>query len=222
MWALDQAGFEVPLKYWELVDKAWRKNQANDGGWSYLPTPSTESPVKASMTAAGVATLFITNDYLHANDGINCKGNITNDNIEQGLRWMGNHFAEVGSDLYTLYGVERIGVASGYKYFGKTDWYAVGSEIVVRGQGADGSWNTWGSIPGTAFAMLFLSRGQAPVAFNKLDYETVGTPAPANRPHAPARTDPRRVSTGTSTRVMWPTSSGGWGSRPSATSIGRS
>ncbi len=190
MWALEQAGFEVPQKYWDLVDKVWRKNQANDGGWSYLPKPSAESPVKASMTAAGVATLFITNDYLHANDGINCKGNISNDNIEQGLKWMSKHFAEVGGDLYSLYGVERIGVASGYKYFGRTDWYAVGAETVVRSQGAEGAWNTFGSVAGTSFAMLFLSRGRAPVAFNKLDYETVGMvaagqTAPRVRPHTP-------------------------------------
>lgn len=179
MWALEQAGFEVPQKYWELVDAGWRRNQANDGGWSYLPHPSADSPVKASMTAAGVASLFITNDYLHSNDGINCKGNITNDNIENGLSWMGKHFGEVGGELYSLYGVERIGVASGYKYFGKNDWYAIGSETIVRGQGADGSWASgWGIIPGTSFAVLFLSRGRAPVAFNKLDYETVGVVAP--------------------------------------------
>lgn len=201
MWALEQAGFEVSQKYWELVDAGWRKNQANDGGWSYLPHPSAESPVKASMTAAGVATLFITNDYLHANDGINCKGNITNDNIENGLSWMGKHFGEVGGDLYTLYGVERIGVASGYKYFGKNDWYAIGSEIIVRSQGADGSWNAWGSnVVGTAFATLFLSRGRAPVAFNKLDYETVGVTAPG----APAA----RV------RAHGPKASINWNERP--------
>ncbi len=196
MWALEQAGYEVPQKYWELVDAAWRRNQANDGGWAYLPQVGPANPVKASMTAAGVASLFITNDYLHSNDGINCKGNITNDNIENGLTWMGNHFAEVGGDLYTLYGVERIGVASGYKYFGKSDWYAVGSEIIVRGQGADGSWNAWGSnVAGTAFAVLFLSRGRAPVAFNKLDYESVGFVAPgAVAPRVRAKTAKQSIN----------------------------
>ena len=49
------------------------------------------------MTAAGVATLFITQDYLHSDDGINCGGNITNPNIEAGLKWMAVNYSGVGS-----------------------------------------------------------------------------------------------------------------------------
>ena len=67
--------------------------------------------------------------------------------------------------------MERIGVASGYKYFGTTDWFKEGAERLVRGQRPDGSWDISGApIPGTGFALLFLSRGRAPVMMNKLDY----------------------------------------------------
>ena len=116
------------------------------------------------MTAAGVATLFITQDVLRANEGLGCKGNITNDNIDKGLRWISNNdFHGVHENNYTWYGIERIGVASGYKYFGDKDWYAHGAEELVRRQGKDGSFpsNFPGSTPlsNTAFAVLFLSAG---------------------------------------------------------------
>ncbi len=121
------------------------------------------------MTAAGIATLFITQDYLRSNDGIQCQGNITNPNIEAGLKWMTDHFdLVIGSSGYTLYGLERIGVASGYKYFGTHDWYQVGSDIVVKRQASNGS---WGSVVETCFNLLFLARGRAPVVMNKLEYQ---------------------------------------------------
>ena len=46
---------------------------------------------------------------------------------------MSDHFKEV-NDLYTWYGVERIGTASGYKYFGKIDWFKEGAERLVKTQ----------------------------------------------------------------------------------------
>jgi hypothetical protein len=170
VWGTELAGAEVPNAYWQLIDAAWKNNQDASGGWGYQAKVGAANPAKASMTAAGVATLFITQDYLRANEGIKCTGNITNPNIEAGMKWMADNFAQVGADGYTLYGVERIGVASGYKYFGKVDWYATGAETLVRGQAADGSWASWGNVPGTCFGIVFLTRGRAPVMFNKLDY----------------------------------------------------
>ena len=46
------------------------------------------------MTAAGIATLFITDDYLHGMDGIDCSGNIVDPNIEAGLAWISQNFPE--------------------------------------------------------------------------------------------------------------------------------
>ena len=63
-----------------------------------------------------------------------------NEHIEKGLAYMDKHVGELlDGDFYGMYGVERIGVAGGRKYFGTTDWYAVGAEYLVRNQGADGS-----------------------------------------------------------------------------------
>lgn len=187
VWALAEAGVEVPPSYWQVVDNAWREWQtrAGTGGWAYHGTPDGGNPINLPITAAGVATLFITQDYLHANAGVRCNGNITNPHIEAGLAWMiknidGMTTAASGKNknpYYTLYGVERIGVASGLKYFGTTDWYQVGARWLLSKQNTQGAWNTGkesrsaGGLCDNAFALIFLARGSAPVAFNKLEYD---------------------------------------------------
>ena len=178
LWAAARCGYEVPAKTWETLDATWRAHQFSDGGWNYdgdsKGAGSGQHEETASMTAAGVATLFITQDYLRANEGLGCQGNVVNENIDKGLAWIGEHFNQVHENNYAWYGVERIGVASGYKYFGSKDWYALGAEELVRRQRPDGSWDGGYAgatpIPTTAFALLFLSRGRAPVIMNKLDY----------------------------------------------------
>jgi len=109
--------------------------------------------------------------------GINCTGNVTNPHIELGLKWIGDNFERVFTDkgsnapLYAVYGVERVGVASGRKYFGSVNWYERGADFLVKGQSKTGS---WGNTIGTSFATLFLCRGRAPVLFNKLQYDIAG------------------------------------------------
>ena len=167
MWALAEGGMEVPIDYWKKVEDAWKKAQAEDGGWRY--TPDREEA--ASMTAAGIATLFITQDYTLPDRFGACTGGTPNPNIQKGLAWMDQKIEQVlgEANLYTMYGIERIGVASGRKYFGAVDWYQKGADVLVQRQAQDGSWG--GDIPDTCFALLFLSRGRAPVMMNKLQYD---------------------------------------------------
>ncbi len=168
LWAAAEAEqpFEVPEKFWELVEQAWLRDQDKKGGWSYEKGPN---PSTMSMTAAGVASLFITQDYVHGLEGVNCKGNIHNPGIEAGIKWMGEHFAEIGDNLYAWYGVERIGVASGLKYIGTIDWYREGCNRIVP---MAPNWNAErGPVPGTSFALLFMVRGRGAVVMNKLSYE---------------------------------------------------
>ncbi|MDB5291423.1 MAG: Prenyltransferase/squalene oxidase, partial [Phycisphaerales bacterium] len=181
LWAGAQNDVEIDGKVWDAIDAGWKSHQFPEGGWAYGSTPKTkngqDSP-SPSMTAAGVATLFITEDMLNTGRGVDCKGNITNKNIEDGLAWMAKHFGEVNNN-YAWYGVERIGVASGRKYFGDTDWYAEGAEKLVRSQRADGAWDGGfaGATPltATSFGVLFLVRGRAPVMMNKLQYDVVAS-----------------------------------------------
>src|SRR5205823_6265408 len=79
MWACDQLGAEVPSSYWQSVEKGWIGCQGGDGAWSYHsvnPVPGSVHATMptASMTCAGVASLFITQEYLHR--GADCHGNI--------------------------------------------------------------------------------------------------------------------------------------------------
>jgi hypothetical protein len=173
VWALEQAGAEIPVSYWRVVDGAWRRAQHQDGGWSYRKADGPDKGASSTtMTAAGIATLFITQDYTLGND-TGCKGNGVNPNIEAGLAWMDKHIQEaLGGNYYGMYGIERIGVASGHKYFGTVDWFHVGADFLVKNQGTDGSWG--GDVPNTCFGLLFLARGRAPVVMNKLQYDVTG------------------------------------------------
>jgi hypothetical protein len=182
VWAANQAGREVPIAFWRESETAWRNHQNTDGGWGYIYKGENEQgKSKMSMTLAGVATLFIAQDYVHANDGINCRGNSFDDRLVVGTRWIRDNITEGVGGGYALYGMERVGIASGFKYFGDYDWYARGADHFVRGQKADGSWGN-GSIPETAFAVIFLSRGRAPVIINKFEYELEGKAPPAPKP----------------------------------------
>ena len=178
VWAANQAGREVPTAFWKESENAWKGHQNADGGWSYIYKGEGEQGTsKMSMTLAGVATLFIAQDYVHSNDGINCGGNVFDDRLVWGTKWINDHIGEGIGGGYNLYAAQRVGLASGFKYFGTYDWYKEAADRLVKGQGGDGSWG--GSIPETAFAMVVLSRGRAPIILNKFEYTLEGA-APKN------------------------------------------
>jgi hypothetical protein len=168
MWAVAQLGYEVPTSSWKLIDTAWRAHQDSSGAWEYI---YGKKEARASMTAAGIATLFITQDYLNMGKGADCTGNIRDPAIDKAFKWMIDNLKDLEGRRthYTLYGIERIGVASGYKYFGTLDWYDDGADYLVKSQGANGSWGT--GVSDTCFAILFLVRGRAPVVMKKLEYD---------------------------------------------------
>jgi len=197
VWAADQAcypgGVAVPQEYWQTVDQAWRGAQYQNGGWPYSVSMrrfGLNEEARMSMTAAGVATLFITQDYLQRQAGLECRDTFTDTAAEAGMGYLSDNLADLLvseiPDCYTLYGMERIGAASGRRYFGLIDWYARGASYLLLTQGPGGDWgpddppipagqrqgfpHNPQNIPNTCFAMVFLSRGQAPVAIGKLQY----------------------------------------------------
>jgi hypothetical protein len=185
LWAGIDNGAEVPEEVWTVMDRAWRGHQSQAGGWSYMvggKAENDEGRVDLAMTCAGVASLLIISDYKNeSNDTAQ-----DDPQLDLGLKWIADNFKTLYNkdsreDLtryYTLYGLERIGVASGYKYFGNTNWFADGSDLLLRSQADNGSWGSsadlWGhdcaSVPDTCFGILFFVYGKAPVVINKLSY----------------------------------------------------
>ncbi|MCY2925544.1 MAG: DUF4159 domain-containing protein, partial [Planctomycetota bacterium] len=175
VWAAAMADLEVPRAYWLLVKKHWEASQCNDGGWVYNGKGAAGT---GPMSAAGVASLFVCFDNLYSDAFASCNPGADGRNalipIQRGLDWFDQKLAgTMALDGYYLYGVERIGLASGYKYFGTTDWYRTGLKLLLKSQAADGSWaaGNGGPAVSTAQCMLFLIRGRRPVIFNKLKYD---------------------------------------------------
>ena len=185
LWEAGKRGVPVADRYWQRLEQRFIDNQFPDGGWNYR----TNQPVSGSMTAAGLTTLFITQDVLHARDAVNLDERTKRPYeraIESGLRWMDENFTAAGNPgkntyfFYYLYGVERVGLASGYASFGGHDWFRAGAAAIIdrlcRVDAASGAVTVRGSssrsgsvrVRRLAFALLFLSRGRVPLAINKL------------------------------------------------------
>jgi hypothetical protein len=180
MWACDESGAVVPETFWKIQDQMWRSRQLANGGWAYLNYPEKQAKTlfehgesSQTMTAAGVASLYVTASRL--NKAVQFKPR-KDAALENGIANLERNFdlmrTYMGQNPYYSYAIERVARASGRKFFGKLDWFREGAAELVATQ-TDGFWH---DVPdaypygGTAFALLFLARGGAPVAFNKLQY----------------------------------------------------
>jgi hypothetical protein len=187
LWEAANAGAEIPRSTWDRVTNLYFGSQRDDGGWTY--TPDGKDGSYGSMTAAGLATLFITTDQLDLASGCPCRGGksargneAVDRRIDACLSWLDKNFKveenPKGGDhrgkriYYWLYSAERAGSAAGYKYFGGKDWFKLGAEFLLKKQAADGSWDgPYGRLVSTCFAALFLFKGRGPILFNKLEFE---------------------------------------------------
>jgi hypothetical protein len=194
LWASSNKGIEIPTQFWRSVDANWRENQNEDGSWFFEKSGqngwkaasaqgaqggviadaykmSSEKSKFLMTTTAAIASLYMAQDQLNAGISPGCEGNLTEPEIDRGMSFLQGHFQDIFNSrnrYETLYGVEQIGGASGRKYFGSTDWFAQGADYLLRTQKWNGCWE-WS--PGTsALALMFLTRGGAPIGFNKLQY----------------------------------------------------
>lgn len=179
------AGIKVKRQTWERARDYWVRNQCPDGGWPYQPGQHSTG----SMTAAGIASMVMTSAMLLDDKDVDAKGHpnccqppAPEASLERGRAWLTSHF-EIGSNpgmgswlFYYLYGLERAGRLSGQRFFGDHDWYRRGAEFLVKG--LDKRINLWVGdknetepLLASSFALLFLSKGLAPVLINKLKYE---------------------------------------------------
>jgi hypothetical protein len=181
VWAAAEVGAEVNSTYWQAVEEHWTRYQNRNGSWEYAGSDPI-GPGKVSMALAGVASLLVTHDYL---DAPRIGGEVGREPFSPALA-RGLAYLESGDTAvnltagggYSLYGLERVGLASGFKYFGAHDWYRVLAADLVRRQAAEGTWSfaaadsvTWDETIETAFDILFLARGRHPILMNKLRYD---------------------------------------------------
>ncbi len=180
VWAGAEAGLEVPRPYWQAVRQHWVATQKPDGTCPYNASGDGE----LSMTVAGVASLLVTQDWLRSTEPLPAAvasgaapprvgRQPFNQALRRGLAWLetGDNVLQVnggGWTAYTLFGVERAGLATGMKYFGAHDWYRRLAAEVVKRQEKNGGWS--GQPGDTAFCLLFLARGRHPVLMNKLRF----------------------------------------------------
>ncbi len=173
VWSGAQAGIAVDGGYWHAVDGHWGGCERPAGTWGY---GANDTPY-LSMTLAGVASLLVTHEYLDASAEASGSGRPPGRSfgLDAGLAWLDqgdNCMAGIPDSpvpAYTLYGLERVGLASGFKFFGRHDWYAELAARLVAQQHADGSWNQ--GVIDTSYCLLFLARGRHPVLYNKLRYD---------------------------------------------------
>ena len=158
VWAGAEAGMSIPDSYWREVQSHWAGCQNADGSFGY----SEGRDGALSMTAAGVATLFIVHDFLAltAPTGSDSRSAA----LMKALAWMndGDRILQEPSNphfrTYALYGITRAGLASGCKFFGRHDWYTELALRQLKLQHADGS---FGDSIDTAFTLLFLARASS-------------------------------------------------------------
>lgn len=213
LWYAASAGIETSDALWKQVERGWVQQQNLDGGWGYRPDMRADS--YSSMTAAGVATLFVTYDFLHARSELrltrqprrlSTAGNETDDReapapgaapqqpsqrknrdprvaVQRGLDWIAvNWAADENAGLgrtssflyYMLYAYERVAEATGRTRFGDQVWFDQAADFICRTQNADGSWSGEDfidNVSNTAYALIVLSRGRAPVVLQKVEYD---------------------------------------------------
>ena len=176
VWAAARDGsIEISTRYWTKVREHWLAQQDESGGWAYTAGERSRDPLLPTMTTAGVATLYVCMDNLSGARYMSCRGDSKDfEPIQKGLTWLEERFDKNLDGCkywyYYLYCMERVGLASGKKYFGTTDWYRAGTEKLLPRQ-KEGKWGTSIGVVDTSFALLFLVRGRHPVLVNKLQYE---------------------------------------------------
>jgi len=189
-------GYPVDQKVWLRAQQLLVQGQLGGAdspfgnGWPYTPD---DAAAYGSMTVAGLSSLIITSSMLQQDDNVGPDGRINccepsgdqavRKALKAGERWLGTNFSVNHNPgrpdyfyMYYLYGLERAGRFGGVRFYGEHDWYREGAETLVESQNVrTGSWSRGGQvIPGgivdTCFAILFLSKGLAPVVVNKIEY----------------------------------------------------
>ncbi len=126
------AGAAVPQNVWREIRDYWVTDQNDDGGFGYNLSDKTSY---GSMTAAGTASLFITEDMVR---GGRCCAGEQPESIVKALGWLSANFSSTQNPrheayyMYWMYSIERVAETSGYRSFGDHDWFREGAAAIVQ------------------------------------------------------------------------------------------
>ena len=162
LWQASKRGLEINPGFWRDTRQSFLQLQGDDGGWAYNISRNTSE----TMTCAGLACMHIVQQELYRDQ--DKPDPQTQESIQRGLKFLDNNFGKQGGahggNGYLYYGYERVGLASGRKYFGGQDWFQVIGRKIVSRNAAFGN-----QIHDAAFCLMFLARGRVPVWINKLE-----------------------------------------------------
>jgi|694.fasta_scaffold14562_6 hypothetical protein len=193
----------------QRLDEHFRTTFNSAGnGWGY----SSGSPATPTMTCAGLVGLAVPRGARYQSresergpisldaqpgQGGNRGPAAADDPIaKQALAALGaelrkadkNPLADINSDLYFFWSLERVAVIYDLKEIGGVDWYGWGSQRLVKGQSANGEWRgksgskNWPfeQAVGTSFGILFLSRANVAADLSEAvgSGDNVGAPPP--------------------------------------------
>ena len=187
----------VPSELWTGIEKHYTASQNKDGGWAYRKTGGDWKHSRGTMTAAGLIALHTIQDYHYGPKYVSpgaTPSAALHTAIDNGLAWYDKNWVphkvpETGgakggySNLfYWLYVTERVGEASGIRYFNNKDWYQAGARVVLDqlakggklnpGRKVNSGYQHAGAASETislSFALMFLSRGRSPTLVHKLE-----------------------------------------------------
>ena len=193
LWVYERSGYSLSRKTWKLVDTYWReaqlKTEGNSAaGWAIISAKAQEEDgasgiaandqVSGPMTAGGVATLCLTERYLHGHEMAKPGKKHVSRQLRKGIRWLDENFklddpAQESDPYYYYWTIQRVGAATGYRSFNGIDWYRKVTERMLDQQEPDGVWaGPKGRLLSTGFALLYLSKAFEPVAVGKLRFVT--------------------------------------------------
>lgn len=175
LWLGDLSGGEVSRETWSKVERYWMKGQGPGGGWSYIA--GSNQPT-SSMTVAGCNSLYIVLERVYARGDrpyhryTGCKPNRKVRKrvaeifqaIHDGDTFLTANPPDVEQhQRYELFGIERLGLASGRAEIGGQDWFRTYATSAVS--------HRWGQdVIADAFTLIYLVHAQAPVLFQKLEH----------------------------------------------------
>ncbi|MCA8915930.1 MAG: hypothetical protein KDB90_11005 [Planctomycetes bacterium] len=152
-------------------------------GWAYATKAKWDRYAETtdsygSMTTAGLTCLLVGLDIVDQMDAAQLKEEFgsqqayekwkkaATESLEDGMCWLEYWFTITRNPnhgrtwyLYYMYGLERVMMLGQVRRLGVHDWYSEGASVLVTTQNSDGS---WGTMPDTCFALLFLKKGTIP------------------------------------------------------------